>query len=500
MSTLMQCGELPSRFFEKKGVFAEETLEYLDADPFVLFGVDDSITQKALARLEIQPHLLCSTHRPTLDEWFSYLKADPMMDQGVEWVVQSFAETELPTPWTCYKGVGSIVCYVNHTDNCVTWKHPFYDYFAQLLQYCRTGPAEEIQKIRVNRLIWSYETATMSSGGHVDPLLSPEYVEQLGEIFGVDLADHPYLVRPVKAFLKQFAHDYRVKEDISRDEILRCMETLEQDKIKNEVMRSTWEEALFADLGWEVGPLADGKKACEECRKTALSYCLECKDYLCLPCFERLHQKGHRQSHVPFRLIPCHMCNLMPAKLRCSFTEKSLCHECYATRHIKELPPEGREMRPLRINYARQSNEQRSSLPAATMRPGTADTSFTAGSYESALGTDWHQFYDAKGIKYYHNFKTGERMRWSPSNTPAQSQAGTPRSEASRNNVQSREKHRERRASKGSNAPTKALPALPTGGPSPWASGPQTIRPPYRTTAGPGVKVGGGVGLADTLQ
>jgi hypothetical protein len=35
-------------FLEKKALVSDVDLEYLDADPFVLFGIDDPVTQKAL--------------------------------------------------------------------------------------------------------------------------------------------------------------------------------------------------------------------------------------------------------------------------------------------------------------------------------------------------------------------------------------------------------------------------------------------------------------------
>lgn len=37
-------------YFEKRAILSEETLEYLDADPFVLFGIDDPLTQQARLR------------------------------------------------------------------------------------------------------------------------------------------------------------------------------------------------------------------------------------------------------------------------------------------------------------------------------------------------------------------------------------------------------------------------------------------------------------------
>merc|ERR1712012_851636 len=45
-------------------------------------------------------------------------------------------------------------------------------------------------------------------------------------------------------------------------------------------------------------------------------------------------------------------------------------------------------------------------------------------SYESVLSIDWHPFYDARGVKFYHNFVTGERMRQSPRRVPSTNDPG----------------------------------------------------------------------------
>ena len=64
------------------------------------------------------------------------------------WVVQSFAEVELPAPWTSYKGIGSIVCFLNHHTNKTTWKHPFYDYFFEKGGHI-FGPGGEMIGVRL---------------------------------------------------------------------------------------------------------------------------------------------------------------------------------------------------------------------------------------------------------------------------------------------------------------------------------------------------------------
>ena len=61
-------------FFEKKGnALSEEALDYLDTDPFILFGIDNQITQKALKKLEQSPHLFCKNEKPDMAEWYGFV-------------------------------------------------------------------------------------------------------------------------------------------------------------------------------------------------------------------------------------------------------------------------------------------------------------------------------------------------------------------------------------------------------------------------------------------
>ncbi len=133
--------------FDRRDVFSEKTMNYLDADPFALFGVDDLVTQKALRKLEKFPVLLCRGAKPDSDEWFSYLELDSDKDAYLAWVVQSLAEMEIPAPWTSYKGIGSIVCFLNHQTGKTTWKHPFYDYFVQLREFAQRADPVRVKQV-----------------------------------------------------------------------------------------------------------------------------------------------------------------------------------------------------------------------------------------------------------------------------------------------------------------------------------------------------------------
>jgi hypothetical protein len=457
-------------FMEKKGLASEEALDYLDADPYVIFGIDDPVTQKALYELQSHDVLVCEGATPSLAEWFSYLNADPEVDSGMSWVVEAFAEAELPPPWISYKGWGSIVCFRNTAVNMdsaaatpgagATWKHPLYDYFLNLLEYCREANIEEVRRLRVHRLLWNFYTYVANTDAESDPLISPSHVRMLGAIFEYkDLAAQSWQVRPLKASLKYFATEYGRKREIHREDILYVTETLKLEDEKHDVMTRTWRETLQG-LNFSLDDLVDGKLTCAETGEVALIFCFECKEPFCFPGYDKLHQKGRRADHVHFRTRPCNcyvdevtgsqldvatrkkLCGgkegpcRMPAKLECKYTNTDLCTVCFAMIHVKKLPPEAREVKPQKIDYAKQLQDTLAQItygkPPEGSRPGTREVSSRPGTQDSTtsgigtlgadeiarvLGSDWHQFYDRTGICFYYNFLTDESYRTPPQAT-----------------------------------------------------------------------------------
>lgn len=346
------------------------------------------------------------------------MRIDPE-DKRLKWLVEAFQETELPKPWTCYKGVGSIVCYIR-ADNTgqVTWQHPFYSYFRQLRDFCKEAQPEEVLRVRVNRLLWSYEASRVETEHDQEPLLSPFYIQRLGDIFSYNVKTQGFMVRNLKAQLKVFAKSYRERQEIDMGDVNQCMAVLAKDVEKDEEMHNTWERDAKVEMHFDLKALADGGLKCVNCNQTALCFCLECKDYLCLNCYDQLHNKGARRDHAPFRLVRCTNCNDLPAKLHCNFTDKSLCNKCYAMVHIKLLPLDGKENQPRRIDYKQQYSRYAEFARQRAAAANPYGQSEDAQSYESVLTNDWHPFYDCRGVKYYHNFVTGERMRQSPRRVP----------------------------------------------------------------------------------
>jgi len=415
-------------YLEHKGL-EETTLEQLDADPFVLFGIDNEVTQQALQKLDSFPALYCEGNTPSFGDLAAYLRIEPGSAK-LKWLVQSFSETDLPKPWTCYKGVGSIVCYIHSDSGAVTWKHPFYDYFRQIRDFCEQASDEEVMQVRCNRLLWSYEAARVETANDQTMLISPEYVANMCDIFGFNVKEQGYLVRNIKAQLKVFARSYRTNQAVDLEDVIETKQLLDNDVTKFLDMKRHWQSKVKEKIQLDLVSLANGEIECVNCKQPALSFCLECKDYLCASCYQTLHSKGARMHHSPFQLVPCMLCVSMPAKLHCTFTDKSLCHKCYAMRHIKMLPPNGKENQPRRIDYVQQYKEYErqarnrvkhaggGGMPMQQMQGLIDDAN------DTVLSADWHSFYDLRGVKFWYNFKTGERMRQSPRRVPNEADAG----------------------------------------------------------------------------
>jgi len=392
---------------EQYETLPEESLDFLDADPLFLFGIADASTQKALEKASTVPMLKCIGPKPVLGEWFAYLNADMDVDKSFTWVIESFAEVELPAPWTSYKGVGSIVCYLNNETNETTWKHPFYDYFAQLLDHCRRASREEHIKLRINRMLWSYEADCAQDITNQQPLISPKCIKDMADVLEVNLPEEPFMVGTLKTFLKAFSQQYRLEEDLDLQEIKWCVEIVENERTKASIAGQMPNAAEKDDAEEDgIKPTVHAQLYCVESGNLATVYAADCGDCFCEEEYERLYAKGNRAKMKPVNIIPCSLCQVYPAKLQCTYTFGNFCHECYARKHVKTLP-RFLDLKPVKIDY-RAANPigYKQSEP---LNPGNAGKS-SKGS-EPDLGAHWHAFYDMRGCKYFYNFKTEESLR-----------------------------------------------------------------------------------------
>lgn len=413
------------QFLEEENELSEEALNFLDADPLFLFGIADPSTQAALKKAATVPMLKCMGQRPCVEEWFAYLNADPERDGEYRWVVESFAEVELPAPWTSFKGAGSIVCYLNNDTNETTWKHPFYDYFAQLLDHCRKSTREEHLKLRINRMLWSYEAESEADVQNQHPLISPKYCKQMAEILGVTLAGdgaEPAMVRILKTFLKAFSQQRNVWDEMDTQEVKWCLEIVENERAKARISEDVI-EGRIEDPSENIRANVHKQLYCIECGVVASCYCTQCEDCLCENCFEKLHSKGNRSLHTGNHIIPCCLCQSMPAKLQCTYTFGNYCQQCYSQKHVKSLP-KFLDLKPMRIDYTKKDarrgdvvNEETGEEKRVWATGETDPEEEARGGFskrapaETTLGEKWHAFYDLRGVKYYYNFESEESLR-----------------------------------------------------------------------------------------
>ena len=91
--------------------------------------------------------------------------------------------------------------------------------------------------------------------------------------------------------------------------------------------------------------------------------------------------------------------------------------------HIKTFPDEAKEIAPTKIHYHKMAAPKGNDEDDERF-----DIESSVGSEIERLSQEWIPFFDAKGIQYFYNFSTGERMRRSPRASPASSASTTPRS------------------------------------------------------------------------
>jgi hypothetical protein len=175
---------------------------------------------------------------------------------------------------------------------------------------------------------------------------------------------------------------HKEKEDVPLDLISFVNGEHGQASEKHAEMQDHWPTKVKEDAQFDLTLLTNGELPCVNCGTTALSCCLECKGNRCSHCCDTLHCKDAGPRHVAFSLVPCGLCVVKPATLQCTFTDKSLCHKCYATDHIKQLPLDGKENQPRRIDYMQQYTRFVQSMCECTQSTGAAESSSSSRPFD----------------------------------------------------------------------------------------------------------------------
>ena len=360
----------------------ESDLQLLDADPLVIFGVATVETQRLVEEKGDNSSviLMCAAGGPSVSECFAYLKADPVTDGKFSWLIESFRETVLPYPWRSERDEGSFIVYMNSESGFVTLRHPFYDYFCQLLDYCRRASHEEYVRLRLTRMFWKYQESSASNTVSQGPLVSPNYVTAVADIFEVDISVYHSLVAYFKDLLKILAKSYTARGDISVSEI-------------NDLIAGV-SDILQASSVSETSKLV--QMNCSRCSLQGTCFCLNCCDTFCDNCFPPLHRFGSRSAHQMNRFITCSFCKSSPSIVQCSYSFAFFCEPCYNNHHSGSLPA-FLEVKPIVLDYCRGSKSATESIAL-----------FPSNGSKTEV---WHSFNDASGVEYFYNFTSKESSR-----------------------------------------------------------------------------------------
>ena len=279
------------------------------------------------------------------------------------------------------------------------------------------GESLEGMKGRLEAFFESFSKEPNPSSDSLTILISPITLKKLGEILGVNVAREVNQVPNIKTFLRVFLLQYRLDGCVSPEEIESSLDMIMQERIKK---RGAVRENIADKFHNELG-----QSFCVECGLDVERYCVECCEATCCDCCQRLHAKGNRAKHTINSIIKCSLCRNTPARLLCTYTFSSFCRDCYSRRHVKSIPHEMLDLRPVEIDYSLKSSttnvtslqqelvenkRDKMQPPQAIMRVCAPGESAVQSESVAVCG-NWHPFLDSSGVVYFYNFVTQESMR-----------------------------------------------------------------------------------------
>lgn len=241
-----------------------------------------------------------------------------------------------------------------------------------------------------------------SHNGTTDPLVSPSNVARLAHLFGRDLgagaASCGFQVRALKRILRILSSDCNLTDE----KVCLYAECLSAEAEKDSEQSDRRSVRVSSPETIDIKGFVSGSINCVNCeKKPAITYCLNCFDFLCLTCARRIHAKGKRTTHFEFSLKHCEGEDCISSgTVMCASTGRIFCSKCYTESYIKTIPLSDRPL-PKRIDYEKEW------LELVRNRSHTEEIS-------SDIGNDWYPFFDRFAVLFYYNFSTRESFRRSP--------------------------------------------------------------------------------------
>merc|ERR1712151_782455 len=211
----------------------------------------------------------------------------------------------------------------------------------------------------------------------------------MGQIFGVNIKDEPYLVHVLRRALRHYGAAVREKRKV------KDIEDFRQLMIRYRELVGQFESARD-----EETKKIQRMKICVQCdAKDAVIFCDQCRDFFCQGCFDRLHSRGRRTNHrrTWVEMGMCAECQESIALFHCVQCADLYCRDCFQEWHVR-----GGRRNHIPI-ILRSFNTQTHVRPDCTMAMGTESANILA-----QARSHWFCFVDENNIKLYYNIKEGD--------------------------------------------------------------------------------------------
>eukprot|EP00747_Dinoflagellata_sp_TGD_P161788 gnl/TRDRNA2_/TRDRNA2_178703_c0_seq1.p1 gnl/TRDRNA2_/TRDRNA2_178703_c0~~gnl/TRDRNA2_/TRDRNA2_178703_c0_seq1.p1 ORF type:complete len:415 (+),score=86.86 gnl/TRDRNA2_/TRDRNA2_178703_c0_seq1:128-1372(+) len=206
------------------------------------------------------------------------------------WIAEEASEAEMPEEWKEMINEDGEVMYFNKVTRQLQKVHPVINTYKQAYHKARSytkqivqGETEDILE-KPDAQLHAIRAEVMGRASKGVPSATPDIVEGLTRLLGIDIQKEFFLVRCVKQTLEAYAEkkfdlSYLVKDLKEPIDFLR---TIRKKQNQVDVIRKPEKIVM-----------------CQECeKKAAVVKCEQCKDYFCQDCFASTHATGKRRAHI----------------------------------------------------------------------------------------------------------------------------------------------------------------------------------------------------------
>lgn len=219
---------------------------------------------------------------------------DPVKEPQFLWIAEEASKADIQNPpkeWRQFENEDGETLYYHTKERKLQKTHPLIDRYMDVYHKARsytkqmvTGDAADTSLEKPDVKLAAIAAEVMGRASKGLPPATPDIIEGLSKVVGVDSTKEYFLFRTLKQTLEAYVEKKFVLEDLRQD--LR-------DPI--EFLREIRKKQNQVDIIRKPTTIIK----CQECdEKAAVVKCEQCKDYFCQHCFNTTHATGKRRAHI----------------------------------------------------------------------------------------------------------------------------------------------------------------------------------------------------------